>query len=145
MTSSEGDSDRNFNLLMQIQTQQGKIEGILQTVVAEHARRLSDLDNSNRQLRVDLTAVKDESERRVNTLGDRIQLKWDQASSDGAKKYSDVMSVLAEHKSELFNVKQDVVNIESKQHNSATRVAVIISPVIALMGLIATIYFTYHH
>lgn len=131
--------DNNASTLVAVQIQLGEIKGILQTVVSEHARRLSDLDTSNKQMRIDLTAVKDEGERRVGALNDRIQLKWDQAVSDGSSKYSDVMSVLAEHKSELFNVKQDVKILEDKQHNAWTRVAMVVSPIVAVGSFIYTI------
>lgn len=137
-------ADRNFNLLMQIQAQQGKIEGILQTVVTEHARRLGDLDLSNRQLRVDLTAVKDEGERRIAGLSDRIQIKWDSAVTDGSKKYSDVMSVLAEHKSELFNIKQDVKVLEDNGHNLLSKAAIVLSPVVSVGALLWSILSNHH-
>ena len=121
---------------IRVNEQLGEIKGILNTIVAEHARRLTDLDSETKQLRVDLTAVKDEAAKAIVSLSDRIQTKWDEASSRGNLELNRITADMATMNSSITENRQDIKDLNDKNHNSLSRVTVVVSTVVAVLALV---------
>lgn len=121
---------------IRVNEQLGEIKGILNTIVAEHARRLTDLDSETKQLRVDLTAVKDEAAKAIVSLSDRIQTKWDDATSRGNIELNKITSEMATMNSSIIENRQDIKDLNEKNHSSLSRFTVVVSTVVAVLALV---------
>lgn len=140
---STGEDQTTNVTLVSVQVALGRIEGILQTIVTEHARRISDNEETTRKLRADLTAVKDEAAKALADYSREIQKKWDDGTREGMKAFSEVTGTLASHTTTINDIKEDVRSVQDKQHNGLSRAAVILSPVISVGALIWSIVI--HH
>lgn len=129
------DDDSIVNYI-RINEQLGEIKGILNTIVNEHARRLTDLDSETKQLRVDLTAVKEEAGKAITTLSDKIQLKWDAAVAQGNIQLNDITSKIATMQSGIADNRQDIKDIVDKNHGTLGKVTVVISTCVAVLALV---------
>ena len=131
--------------LVGVQVQLGEIKGILQTVVTEHARRLGTLDDATKQLRVDLTSVKEEAQRAIAALDLKYQQKWDDASRQGIERLERMNKEATTAEGRIKENTDDIKEIKDKQNNSWTRTALVLSPIIAVAALLWNIYVNYHH
>jgi hypothetical protein len=97
-----------------MQVQLGKIEGILTTLVTEHARRITDQESISRQMRTDMTAMNTDHSGKINSV-------------DGKT------SINTTHISEL---RADVMEANTKSNAALPRTAQILSPIVAVGSLI---------
>lgn len=117
--------------LLTLQVQLGKIEGILQTIVAEHARRLSDLDENAKQLRNDLTAVKENAAREIASLRDNAQAKWDDANKAGLVELKRINEAITNLENGRRENREDIQEIRNRQAQNWPRVLSVLSLIIA--------------
>ena len=82
-----------------VQNQLFEIKGILNTLVTEHARRLTALDDGQVQLRNDLTIIKETAARDVSTLREKWEAKWEEGQRAG--------------QAELTRINRDLTNLEN--------------------------------
>lgn len=108
----------NSNILVALQVQLGEIKGILNTIVSEHARRISDLDAGTRQLRFDLDAVKTEAKKDTEALNEKLMQMAIKAGEEGAKHLTHLNEGITTNRNNLSELRDDVT--ELKTHNNAT-------------------------
>ena len=82
-----------------VQNQLFEIKGILNTLVTEHARRLTALDDGQVQLRNDLTIVKETAAREISLLREKWENKWDEGNKAANL--------------ELTRINRDITNLEN--------------------------------
>lgn len=136
--------EQNTATLVAVQIALGEIKGILQTIVTEHARRITDNEETVRKLRIDLNAVKDEAARSVADLADKIQKKWDEGTREGSKAFAEITGTLSSHTTTINDLKEDVHSVQDKQHNGLSRAAIVVSPVVSVGALIWSILSSHH-
>jgi hypothetical protein len=100
--------------MVQIQIQLGTLQGTINTLLSELGRRVDSQVATTSQLRADLTAVKDNGVESVNLL--RQSVTQNSSSIDG--------------------LKSDMEEVKEKQNSSTQRAVLVISPVIAIAGLV---------
>lgn len=100
--------------MVAVHSQLGKIEGILSTIVTEHARRITDQEGVSRQLRIDLTAVNMDLNSKVGAVDTRV----------------------VTNTANILELKGDVQETKDKQNAALPRTAQIMSPLIAVGSLI---------
>lgn len=108
----------NSNILVALQVQLGEIKGILNTIVTEHARRISDLDAGTRQLRLDLDAVKGEAKKAVDGLNDKLMDMAIKGQEDGAKHLSVINEGITTNRNNISQVKEDVTELKGRSDAS---------------------------
>lgn len=101
------------NNLTQLRVDVGEIKGILVTVVAAHAERISKVESENRQLRVDLTAVRNNADASIAALALLVEA----------------------NKNKIAEVAVDTQEVKDKQNSTAQRTTMVLSPVIAAGAL----------
>ena len=100
MSMDNGNNDTSNTVSwITVQNQLFEIKGILNTLVTEHARRLTALDDGQVQLRNDLTIVKETAAREVSTLREKWETKWDEGQRAG--------------QAELTRINRDLTNLEN--------------------------------
>ena len=131
--------EQNNATMLNVQVQLGEIKGILQTLVSEHARRLADSEEAARRLRVDLTAVKDESSKALADFMKDVQLRWENGTREGSKAFAELTGTLSAHTTTIADIKEDVRTVQDKQHNALAKASTVLSPIIAVGALIWSI------
>lgn len=106
------------HVLVQMQIQLGEIKGILNTIVTEHARRLADQESNSRQMRMDLDAVKNEANKGIETLNDKLMQMAIKGQEDGARHLTAINEGITTNRNNIAEVKGDVA--ELKSHNNAS-------------------------
>lgn len=106
------------HVLVQMQIQLGEIKGILNTIVTEHARRLADQESNSRQMRMDLDAVKNEANKGIETLNDKLMQMAIKGQEDGARHLATINEGITTNRNNIAEVKGDVA--ELKSHNNAS-------------------------
>lgn len=106
------------HVLVQMQIQLGEIKGILNTIVTEHARRLADQESNSRQMRMDLDAVKNEANKGIETLNDKLMQMAIKGQEDGARHLTTINEGITTNRNNIAEVKGDVA--ELKSHNNAS-------------------------
>lgn len=130
-TNISEDSNPSNSLLMSMQIQLGEIKGILNTIVTEHARRLSDQESNARQLRNDLDAVKSEAKKDVVDLSNKINDIISNAKEAGNKNLATVTENIVTNKNHISEIRTDVQEIRDKANGSWQRVTGILALIVA--------------
>lgn len=115
----------------QVRVDVAELKGILTTIVTDYGRRLVDLETAGRQLRIDLTAVKDQMDNRINTLVEK-----------GNTAAADIRKELTTNTNNIKELQQGLVDIRTRQFSLGTRLATYISPFIAGLSLLVSLYYT---
>ena len=118
MGSSE---EISSTLLTSMQIQLGRIEGTLNTIVVEHARRIGDTEANQRQLRTDLDAVKNEAAKQTNDLSARLVEK---ITSVDTKANTNTTTITA--------IQGDVQEVKDKQNGSWQKVWTVLAFIVAV-------------
>jgi histidinol dehydrogenase len=139
-----GEDQTNNAVLVQVQIQLGKIEGILSTLVTEHARRIADAEDVSRKLRTDLTAVKDEGAKALADFAEKVQKRWEDTNKDTAQTAANLAGTISAHETTIQDIKNDVSGIQDKQHNGLSRAAIIVSPLVSVGALLWSIISNHH-
>lgn len=128
--------DDNNSVLVQMQIQLGEIKGILNTIVTEHARRLADQESNSRQMRLDLDAVKNEANKGIETLNDKLMQMAIKGQEDGAKHLTNLNEAITTNKNHIAEIRGDVT--ELKSHNSASwgKVMSVVAVLVSVAALI---------
>ena len=121
--------DGGSDTIGQVRVDVAELKGILTTIVTDYGRRLVDLETAGRQLRVDLTIVKDNLDNRINTLVEK-----------GNETAARVKTDVANNAAKIEDVRKDIDELHQKQFNLGTRVATYISPFISSLALIITAF-----
>ena len=107
-------------LLTGMQIQLGRIEGTLNTIVTEHARRIADTEVNQRQLRTDLDAVKNEAAKQTNDLSTRL-----------VEKIAAVDTKANTNTNNISAITTDVQEVKDKQNGSWQKVWTVLAFVVA--------------
>lgn len=107
-------------LLTGMQIQLGRIEGTLNTIVTEHARRIGDTEQNTRQLRTDLDAVKNEATKHTNDLSTRL-----------IEKIATVDTKTNTNTNKITDIQSDVQEVKDKQNGSWQKVWTVLAFVVA--------------
>lgn len=102
------------NNLTQLRVDVGEIKGILVTVVAAHAERLGKVEADDRQMRIDLTAVKNNADMAHSALALLVEA----------------------NKNKIAEVAVDTQEVKDKQNGATQRTVLILSPFIAIGSLV---------
>lgn len=126
--------------LVAMQVQQGRIESTLNIVVTQHERRIEENSRETRQLRVDLDAVKDNANKRIDALSE----KHEKSYRDGSEKGNEILRKLDERITNNTNgvteLRDDVNKIWNKLDSSTQRVVLVISPLLSGIGLLWAVW-----
>lgn len=128
-------SDDN-RVLVQMQIQLGEIKGILNTIVTEHARRLTDQESSTRQLRNDLDAVKSEAKKDVIDLANKIADTINVAKEAGNKNLSLVTEGITTNRNHIAEIRSDVAEVKEKANGAWGRVVGILALAISAASVL---------
>lgn len=126
----------NSNILVALQVQLGEIKGILNTIVTEHARRISDLDAGTRQLRLDLDTVKTDAKKEVEALNDKLMNMAIKGQEDGAKHLTMLNEAIITNRNNIAEVKEDVKELKTKGEASWGKVLGVLALVVAAASAI---------
>lgn len=113
----------------QVRVELAELRGMMTTVVADHGRRITDLDAGQRQLRTDLTAVNENLNATISRL-----------LSEGNKKASEIQTAVTTNTANIADMRNDVTALETKQSGFGSRVATYVSPFLATAALFFTFY-----
>ena len=122
--------------MVSIQIQLGRIEGTLNTIVSEHGRRILDTEGSTRQLRFDLTAVKENATREVTELATKIADVFEKAKAEGNETRRQIEERVTTNKNNIEEIRGDVQELKDKQNAAFGKAMLIVSPLIAVAALI---------
>lgn len=126
--------------LVAMQIQQGKIESTLNMVVVQHERRIDENAKETRQLRTDLNAVKEGSDRKIEALSE----KYDKAYREGSEKGNEILRKLDERITNNTNgvteLRDDVKKLWNKMDSSTQRAVLVLSPALTAAGLLWTVW-----
>ncbi|ALY09292.1 membrane protein [Arthrobacter phage Nellie] len=112
MVSTESD---NYT---QIRVDIGELKGILTTVITEHGRRITDIEQNAVRLRTDLTAVKDEITKEVTSVSTRV------TTNSG----------------DISNIREDVKNLFDRAGQSFPRTTAVIALIVAAGGFLWNVF-----
>lgn len=127
--------------IVSVQIQLGEIKGILQTVVAEHARRLTGLDDTVKQLRTDLVSIKESSSHDLAALRDNTQIKWDEAAKQGNSELIRINKDLTTLEGGIKENREDIKEIREKSNRIWPTMLSAISTLSALGIFVITVLF----
>lgn len=102
------------NDITQVRVDIGEIKGIMNTIVLSHGEQIRGLTDGQKQLRTDLTAVKDNATLAINNV-------------------STVANAASEN---IKDIREDVKSINDKQNATFGKVLQALSPIIATFALI---------
>ena len=102
------------NTLTQVRVDISEIKGIMNTIVLSHGEQIRGLNDGQKQLRVDLTAVKDNATKEITAV-------------------SVVANAAAEN---IKDIREDVKSVNEKQNATFGKVLQVVSPIIAAGALI---------
>lgn len=115
--------DISSTLLTGMQVQLGRIEGTLNTIVVEHARRIGDTEQNQRQLRTDLDAVKNEAATKLNETHNSL-----------VEKIAVVSSSALTNTNSINALQTDVTEVKDKQNGSWQKIWTVLAFAVALIG-----------
>ena len=115
-----------------VQNQLFEIKGILNTIVQEHARRLTSLDDSHTQLRNDLTIVKETAAREVSTLREKWETKWDEGQKAGQAELTRINRDLTNLENGRKENREDIQELRDKSAQTWPRILSILSAIAAV-------------
>lgn len=127
---------QNNDVLVGMQIQLGEIKGILNTIVTEHARRISDLDKSHVQMRFDLTAIKTEAKKDVGDLAEKLNNMAIKSHEDGGKILQELNKDITTNKNNIAELRGDIIEVKDKQNAGFGKVVMILSPILAFVALL---------
>lgn len=102
------------NILTNVRLDLSEIKGTLNTIVTVHAEQIRNQGEQIKQLRIDLTSVKDEAAREMNS----------------------VLSIANRNSENIKDIREDVKTINDRQNAATGKVFQIVSPVAAVGALI---------
>ena len=117
-----------------VQNQLFEIKGILNTIVAEHARRLTGLDVTTRDLRNDLTIVKENTSKDIATLRTEVQTKWEEGAKQGNLELNRINLELTKLENGRKENREDIQEIREKANQTWPRTMAVLS-LIATVGM----------
>jgi len=112
-------------LLTGMQIQLGRIEGTLNTIVTEHARRIGDTEMNQRQLRTDLDAVKNEAAKQTTDLSTKLVEKIAMVDTKATTNTSNISAMVT-----------DIQEVKDKQNGSWQKVWTVLAFAVASAGLL---------
>lgn len=121
--------------LVAVQIQLSEIKGILSTVVGEHSRRITDTESANRQLRIDLTAVKDEGQQALTMAINAVNQRFNDNAEKGNAVLREVDGKINTNTNNIIDLKADVQEVKDKQNATLGKTVMILSPIIATAAL----------
>lgn len=134
-TNNISDNPSN-NVLIQMQIQLGEIKGILNTIVTEHARRLTDQESNTRQLRTDLDAVKSEAKKDVIDLANKIADTINVAKEAGNKNLSTITEGITTNRNNIAELRSDITEVKEKANGAWGRVVGILALAISAASVL---------
>lgn len=121
--------------LVAVQIQLSEIKGILSTVVGEHSRRITDNEAVGRQLRIDLTAVNDNSIKRTNDLRQEINVMAENGRKEGNLTINAISERVTTNSNHITELKDDVKETKDRQNATFGKVVMVLSPILAVAAL----------
>lgn len=118
--------------LVAVQNQLWEIKGILQTLVTEHARRLGVLDDTQSQLRNDLTVVKETAAKEIATLRESFQARWEEGQRAGNAELQRVNRELTNLENGRKENRDDIQEIRQKAAQTWPRTVSVLSALAAV-------------
>ena len=104
--------------MVQIQVQLGVLQGTINTLLTALGNRVTGTEEATKQLRVDLTAVKDK----------------------GIESLNDVKNSVTQNSSAIVAIRADVEEVRKKQDGTVGRAVLIISPAVAVLSLLWAVF-----
>jgi hypothetical protein len=91
-----------------------RLEGMLSQFLTDGIRRIENGEKETRQLRVDLTAVKDEGNRKLEDTNTRV----------------------TQNSSSISEIKEDLKEVKDKQNGTLAKTMMVCSPIVAVLALV---------
>lgn len=113
----------------QVRVELAELRGMMTTVVTDHGRRITGLEDVTTKIRGDLTAVNDNLHSKIATL-----------LESGNKRAAEIEKQITTNTANITELRQDVTTVESKQYGLGARVAQYVSPVLATAALFFAFY-----
>jgi hypothetical protein len=122
--------------LVAMQVQQGRIESTLNIVVTQHERRIEENSRETRQLRVDLEAVKDNADKKLNVVSEKFNKAFEEGREKGNTVLRELDNRITTNANNISETREDVKNIWERLNGSTGKAVLIISPLIAAAALL---------
>lgn len=114
MATESTETPVNAGVMVQIQVQLGVLQGTVNTLLTALGNRVTNNEEETKQLRVDLTAVKD----------------------NGIAADESLRNSITQNTSAIAELRSDVAKVEQKQDNSWVKTGAILSPFVAVAALV---------
>lgn len=122
-------SDLDLNTIGQVRVELAELRGMMTTVVADHSRRITDVEKGATQLRTDLTAVNDGINSRISQL-----------LAEGNLRGQAIQTDITKNTQAIIEVNKDIAEIQQRQMGFGMRIAAYVSPIVAVAALLFTFY-----